>query len=164
MGCCLVSDRQRLPQDVTHQLLCSLQQNTLLLSQRPPALRQEGLDLTPACTLRLGKQLCLRVRSPQGKIKSGNNIPHRVGHNDRSHHSKWNGVILNHKLFLKETRGGLLGTLCCGKDTRKGTVELGLGWRVGLLLCCVVTCAGNPRHCLCHLLKQREHRLSPPTP
>lgn len=41
---------------------------------------------------------------------------------------KWNGVTFIHqKLFLKETRGGILGILCCGKDTA-GKDQLSPGW------------------------------------
>lgn len=50
---CLVSNRQSLSQDVTDQLLCSLQQKMLLLSKGPPACWQEGMQLTPSHTLNL---------------------------------------------------------------------------------------------------------------
>lgn len=41
---------------------------------------------------------------------------------------KCNGVTFIHqKLFLKETRSGLLGILCCGRDTA-GKDQLSPGW------------------------------------
>lgn len=69
------------------------------------------------------------------------------------------GDFHSSRVVLKETRGGLLGILCCGRDTA-GKDQLNPGWAGRVEATSLgVTCAGHPG--LGHLLKQREHQLSP---